>query len=162
MRHSMFMIEECIENHDMQLTNTKKTTIVLRKGGDDFFKAHIEDKERYKRLVDIYYSFIHKTVSKVREVGFNKTGDRLNQNKPQIKQFLKQNNWTRAFMTDHEWVKDKNDNYVFGHMQNGELYKTKGILIFYSGTVYITCFDRHGCFDERRPLFECDESGIKQ
>ena len=69
MRHSMFQIEECIENEDKALIYTKSTTINLSKGGDNFFLAHIEDKDRYERLVDNYSPFIHRTVSKVREVG---------------------------------------------------------------------------------------------
>ena len=32
MRHSMFMIEECIQNDDLNLTNTKNTTNLLRAG----------------------------------------------------------------------------------------------------------------------------------
>ena len=47
MRHSMFMIQEYIQNEDLGLTSSKNTTIVLSKGGDNFFKAHIEDNERY-------------------------------------------------------------------------------------------------------------------
>ena len=47
MRHSMFMIEEYIQNHDMRLINTKCTTSALNKGGLNFFKAHIEDRDRY-------------------------------------------------------------------------------------------------------------------
>ena len=47
MRLSMFTIEECIENADLALTNTESTNIVLSKGGDNFFKAHIEGMERY-------------------------------------------------------------------------------------------------------------------
>ena len=47
MRHSMFQIEECIENDDKALINTKNTTINLSKGGDNFFIAHIEERERY-------------------------------------------------------------------------------------------------------------------
>ena len=47
MRFSMFMVEECIENEDLKLTTTKNTTIALSKSGDDFFMAHVEDKNRY-------------------------------------------------------------------------------------------------------------------
>ena len=77
MRFSMFMVEECIENEDLELTNTKNTTINLNKGGDDFFMAHIEDKERYQRLADFYSDFIHRTVTKVRQLGYNGAADRL-------------------------------------------------------------------------------------
>ena len=41
------MIEECIENDSFELTNSQSTTVGLRKGGDDFFTAHIKDKPRY-------------------------------------------------------------------------------------------------------------------
>ena len=47
MRHSMFWIEECIENDDKALTKTKNTTNALSKEGKHFFMAHIENNERY-------------------------------------------------------------------------------------------------------------------
>ena len=61
MRYSMFQIEEFIQNEDKALTDTKNTTVNLGKGGDNFFMVHIEDKERYKRLVTDYNGFINKT-----------------------------------------------------------------------------------------------------
>ena len=48
MRHSMFMIEEYIQNDDTELTNSKNTTIILSKSGDSFFKAHIENRNQYQ------------------------------------------------------------------------------------------------------------------
>ena len=71
------MFEECIENEDLFLTNTKNTTVVLSKGGDNFFTAHIENKKRYKKLVDIYYSYIHITVTKVKQVGHTGAANKL-------------------------------------------------------------------------------------
>ena len=49
MRDSFKMINECIQNDDidMQLTNIKNTTIILSKGGENFFIGYIEDVERY-------------------------------------------------------------------------------------------------------------------
>jgi hypothetical protein len=47
----MLMIGECIENEDKALTNIKRTTIALNKGGHNFFIAHLGDKERYEKLV---------------------------------------------------------------------------------------------------------------
>ena len=105
MRHSMFQIEECIENEESGLTNTKNTTVVLSKGGDNFFTAHIENKKRYQKLVDIYYSFIHRTVTKIRELKQNDTADRLEQNKAKFKQYLIKKNWTEDDMTNN-WVKN--------------------------------------------------------
>jgi hypothetical protein len=71
MRFSMFNVEECIQNEDLELTNTKNTTIALAKGGDSFFMAHIGDKEGYKKLVDIWTRFIDRTIYKVKQLGYN-------------------------------------------------------------------------------------------
>jgi hypothetical protein len=68
----MFMVEECIQNKDTELTNTKCTTIILSKGGDNFFMAHIEDRERYERLVDVYALFMDRTVTKTKEAGLDR------------------------------------------------------------------------------------------
>ena len=73
----MFQIEECIQNEDKALKNTKNTTIVLCKGGDNFFTAHIENKKRYQKLVDIWTPFTHRSVTKVRQVGLIEIADRL-------------------------------------------------------------------------------------
>jgi hypothetical protein len=43
----MFSIEECIENNDKALINSKNTTSIFNKEGGNFFIAHIQDKERY-------------------------------------------------------------------------------------------------------------------
>ena len=77
MRHSFFQIEECIENEDQLLTNNKNTTVVLSKGGDNFFTAHIENKNRYQSLVDIYTPFIDRTITKVRQVGHTGVANKL-------------------------------------------------------------------------------------
>ena len=84
----MFQIEECIQNDDKALKNTKNTTINLAKGGDNFFMAHIEERERYESLVDIWTPFIDRTVSKTKQEGFNEIADRLGQNKDKFKQYL--------------------------------------------------------------------------
>ena len=47
MRNSFKLVEEYFWNDDLELTNTKSTTIVLKKGGYNFFIAYIEDWERY-------------------------------------------------------------------------------------------------------------------
>jgi hypothetical protein len=93
-RHSFKLVEEYFWNDDKALTNAKCTTIVLNKGGDDFFVAHLEDRERYQRLVDKYADFIHRTVIKARQVGLTKQADRLDQNKDRFKQYLVKQNWT--------------------------------------------------------------------
>ena len=69
MRHSMFMVEEYIQNKDKALTNSKSTTVNLNKGGDWFFLAHIQDKERYARLVVDYTGFIDRIVAKTKQLG---------------------------------------------------------------------------------------------
>ena len=50
MRHSVYMVEEYIENEDDDLTISKCTTVALGKGGHNFFRGHVEDKDRYKAL----------------------------------------------------------------------------------------------------------------
>ena len=47
MRNSFKLVEEYFWNDDLELANTKSTTIALKKGGDNFFIAYIEDNERY-------------------------------------------------------------------------------------------------------------------
>ena len=66
MRFSIFMIEEYIENEEIELKNTKNTTICLSKDGLYFFTAHLENKERYQKLVDPYHPFIHKIIAKTK------------------------------------------------------------------------------------------------
>ena len=73
----MFMIIEYIENEDMKLTNSKCTTNALNKGADNFFTAHIQDKDRYQLLVHFYALFILRIVTKTKKVGFTKIADRL-------------------------------------------------------------------------------------
>ena len=69
MRFSMYIILECIQNNDLGLFYSKCTTNALSKGGGCFFKAHIEDNERYQGLVDLWTPFIHRAVAKVKQVG---------------------------------------------------------------------------------------------
>ena len=72
MRQSFFMVAECVENEDKQLTNSKCTTVNLKDGGHLFFNVHIVDNERYQRLYDFYTLFIHRIADKVRQLGFAK------------------------------------------------------------------------------------------
>ena len=43
----MKLVAEYFWNEDPELTNNKHTTIGLGQGGDNFFIAYIEDRERY-------------------------------------------------------------------------------------------------------------------
>ena len=65
----MFMVLEYFWNDDLGLTNTMSTTIIFNKDGDNFFMAHIGNRERYQRLVDSYTLFILRILSKARHVG---------------------------------------------------------------------------------------------
>ena len=69
MRNSFKLVEEYFWNYDTELTNTKHTTIILSKGGGDFFIGHIEDRERYQGLVDIYSLFTLRILTKLKQVG---------------------------------------------------------------------------------------------
>ena len=84
-RHSIFIIKEYIENHDTELKITKSTTIILGNSGANFFKTHIEGKERYTQLVDIQTPFIQRVVTKVRQIGYTKTSEKLEENKDRFK-----------------------------------------------------------------------------
>ena len=57
---------------------------MLSKGGDNFFIAHIKDKERYIGLVDKYASFMRRTANKVRQrgrqLGLKESAARFEQN----------------------------------------------------------------------------------
>ena len=41
MRNIFKLVQECIQNDDWALNNTKCTNTVISKGGDNFFIAHI-------------------------------------------------------------------------------------------------------------------------
>ena len=69
MRNSFKLVQEYIWNGDWEMTNTKCTTIVLKKGGDNFFIAYIEEKIRYIELIDIYARFIYRIITKLRQLG---------------------------------------------------------------------------------------------
>ena len=74
----MFMIKEYIENKNLKLTNTKHTAIVLGKDGASFFKAHLKNKERYKRLVDTYTTtFVLEIIYTVRQLGMTRLAVKL-------------------------------------------------------------------------------------
>ena len=62
----MYMIQEFIENENMELTNTKNTTILLNEGGDNFFFAHVFGKPKYQQLVDVHTPFIRRTIAKLK------------------------------------------------------------------------------------------------
>ena len=47
LRNSYKLVQEYFWNEDKQLTTTKCTTIILKKGGHDFFIAYNEDRERF-------------------------------------------------------------------------------------------------------------------
>ena len=96
MRDSFRLIEEYFENGDTEMTNAKCTTIVLNQGGENFFKGYIDERERYQRLVNLYADFIHRTVTKTRQLGLTKLADRLETNKQKFKKFLMKNKWTTA------------------------------------------------------------------
>ena len=69
------MVEEYIENEDDDLTVSKCTTVALGKGGHNFFKGHVEDKDRYKILINsqLKYTkmikFTEMIINKCRPVG---------------------------------------------------------------------------------------------
>jgi hypothetical protein len=160
MRHSMYMVEEYIQNEDKALIYTKNTTINLSKGGNNFFIAHIREKKRYLELVDIKTSFIDRTVAKVRQEGLKVTAGLLDQNKLEFKQYLIKNNWTEPDMTGH-WQTDQDKNHVFGKITNGLLRNTKGVMIDSIG-VDIAQFDQDG--HVTRPCIDCsaDKFRIKE
>ena len=43
----MKLVQEYFWNDDMELTNTKHSVILLNKGGENFYIAHVEDRVRY-------------------------------------------------------------------------------------------------------------------
>ena len=88
MRNSFKLVEEYFWNDDLELTNTKSTTIVLKKGGDTFFIAHIEDREQYLRLLDNYTRFRLTTVTKVRQMRYNEIANKLQENKDRFRQYF--------------------------------------------------------------------------
>ena len=126
MRHSMFMIEEYIENHDTELTKTKSTTIALSKGGDNFFIGYISNWERYLRMVKYYDSFMNRIAAKVRELGHEETANKIEQNYPLIKEYLVMNKWTRSDLAGQEWRKNKY-NISYGKGTNKRLLNTQGV-----------------------------------
>ena len=83
--------------------------------------------------------------------------DMLEQNKPLIKQYLKQNKWTKADMTG-EWQTDKYGEHVYGKMTSNYLINTKGVKIYSNGKVRIAHFNQYGGFN--RPNIWCDEDGF--
>jgi hypothetical protein len=154
MRHSFFQIEECIENEDLGLTKTKNTTVILSKGGDNFFTAHIENKKRYQKLVDIHTPFIHRTVTKVKQLGHPGVSSKLDENKALFKQYLVKNKWTLADMNDHQWFTDKYRFTCYGPQTGNYLGNTNGIKIYPEyGVVRIAHFDQDG--RETRPYICC-------
>ena len=65
------------------------------------------------------------TASMVKDVGYNDTADRLEQNKPLIKQYLIENIWTRSDLTLEKWTKDeKYGCYYFGKITDNLLRNT--------------------------------------
>ena len=101
-------------------------------------------------MVDIYADFIHMTVAKTKQVGLEKASDRLEQNKPLIKQYLKQNEWTADHITDHEWVKNH-----YGKMTDNKLRNTRGVCIISDGKVTIGHFTENGFVDKTKPRTTC-------
>ena len=47
MRNSFKLVVEYFWNDDLKLTKTKSTTIILKKGGENFFIGYVEDRERF-------------------------------------------------------------------------------------------------------------------
>ena len=139
----MFMIIEYIENEDKQLTNTNNT-INIGKGGDNFFIAHILERERYCRLVLNYADFIDRTVAKTKQLGLTRLGDKLEENKSEFKQYLIKNKWTHADMNDYEWETDEDGDHVHGKMTDNYLISTNGIRISTWPSVIISFFDQDG------------------
>ena len=94
-------------------------------------------------MVDFVTLFIDRTVTKVRQLGYHKTADKLEQKKAQAKQYLIKQNWTQADMTGHSWGKDYNEQIVYGKMTSNHLRNTKGVCISPHG-VMISYFDQGG------------------
>ena len=80
-------------------------------------------------MVDIYGPFIHRTVTKVRQLGYDETADQLEQNKPKFKQYLRENNWTEADLTSQWTIEDDDYLHVYGKITDGMLKNTNGIHI---------------------------------
>ena len=105
--------------------------------------AHIEERERYERLVDFYALFMDRTVAKVKQLGYNESGDKLEENKALIKQYLIKHNWTRSDM-GHEWGIDKYGDHVLGKIINNNLINTNAVKIYPDGLVYIAHLNHIG------------------
>ena len=139
------MVEECIQNDDKALINTQCTTVVLSKGGDNFFIGHIENRERYFGLIDIYNGFIDNIVSKARQVGYRfGTAEQLEQNKDKFRQYLVKNKWNRGDMIFHKLVKNSYNQHLYGKITYDDLRQTKGVKFHPDGDVYICHWNYHG------------------
>ena len=92
----------------------------------------------------------------MRQQGFTEKADRLDQNKTLIKHYLRENKWTRAHITGHQWFTDENGATCYGPQTDDLLSNSNGVCITVTGRVYIAHWDQDG--HVTFPYIYCDES----
>ena len=97
-------------------------------------------------------------VAYLRTLNMNETADRLLANKNEAVNFLLQNNWTTADLTDQKWKKDRLSYHVYGKLTDNNLKNTNGIKIGYGFGVVISYFDADGM--STTPRIYCNADGF--
>ena len=84
----------------------------------------------------------------------------LEENTPEMKQYLIKHKWTYAHMNDHQWFTDKHGNTCYGPQTDNDLINTKGVYISpVHGWVWIAHFDQHGA--TTKPYIWCSAARFK-
>jgi hypothetical protein len=104
-----------------------------------------------KPLSEQYKDFILMIVAYLRTIGLNETADSLLDNMYEAIYFLRQNNFTIAHMTGHNWNTNKRNHRLFGQITDGELKNTMGVSIYLNGRICIGHFNQDGF--EENPKF---------
>ena len=116
-----------------------------------------------EQIMDDHDCFLQEIESKVRDQGLTneklaRCADKLEQNKPQIKQYLVNNNWTKTHMTS-QWFTNKWGETCYGSQTENDLINTRGVCIHPDGSVFIADWDQDS--NPTEPNIYCDKYEFK-
>ena len=142
-QNTVKMIGEGIQNDNKNLQTILFTLVWLSTFGFSYFKGHFADRGRYENLVCPFTGFFQMILNKLVELNLPQIANRLLINKDKVIQYLKQNRWTRADISGHEWVRHSNY-HMYGRITNDDLRNTNGVYINKFGKVHICYHNQDG------------------
>jgi hypothetical protein len=96
---------------------------------DNFVVTHVYDKNYFNDVGLAFEPFFKMLFWKLRQLGYTDLADKMNNNKNQVREYLRKQHWTPTDLTAHEWRIDEYGSHVFGKVIDNDLVNTNGVSI---------------------------------